>query len=430
MLSCRQAVFALACRDLGWLNSAMTQPDPQLLTSQQAAELLDISLPTLYAYVSRGLLQSQNDGGGRRKLYARQQVEALKAKRDLRRDPAKAVTQSLQWGAPLLDSAVTLIRDGRFYYRGRDACRLARSMTFEALASWLWTEMLGEPLALDWTPFDLAAGNQSLNADWHTLHPCDRLQLQTRWVAAADAVPLQGKTRGMVRRVARLLATWTDVPLLSPSPPSIAARLAHTWGLPADRVAPLLNGVLILCADHELNISSFSARCVASAGTGVYEVVSAGLAALRGVHHGGHADRVEALLHDLMQRDDDEAEREIQDRLNRGEDVPGFSHPFYPAGDPRFTTIRALVLEHADDAAAARALHRIELCRRYTEEPPTLDSGLALVSAALGLPRHSAWLLFALGRTVGWVAHAVEQVQQGRFIRPRANYVGPPLRDD
>lgn len=409
----------------------MTIPDPHLLTSQQAAELLDISLPTLYAYVSRGLLQSQNDGGGRRKLYARQQVEALKAKRDLRRDPAKAVTQSLQWGAPLLDSAVTHIRDGRFYYRGHDACRLARTMTFEALAEWLWAEMLGEPLLLDWTPFDLGDAGLSGHTDWHALHPCDRLQLQTRLIAARDAVPLQGKTRGMVRRAARLLATWTETPVSSLSPPSIAARLAHTWGLETERVTPLLDGVLILCADHELNISSFTARCVASAGTGVYEVICAGLAALRGIQHGGHADRVEALLHDLMGRDDENAEREIQDRLNRGEDVPGFSHPFYPAGDPRFTTIRALVLEHAEDAAAAkRALHRIELCRRYTEEPPTLDSGLALVSAALGLPRHSAWLLFALGRTVGWVAHAVEQVQQGRFIRPRANYIGPPLRDD
>lgn len=408
----------------------MNQADPHLLTSQQAAELLDISLPTLYAYVSRGLLQSQNDAGGRRKLYARQQVEALKAKRDLRRDPAKAVTQSLQWGAPLLDSAVTHIRDGRFFYRGRDACHLARTTTFETLAAWLWGEMLGAPLALDWTPFDLGADGVLPGLDWGALHPCDRLQLQTRLVAAADAVPLQGKTRGMVRRAARLLATWTDTGGATGSPPSLAARLAQSWGLDPERVAPLLDGVLILCADHELNISSFTARCVASAGTGVYEVISAGLAALRGINHGGHADRVEALLHDLMQRDDADAEREIQDRLNRGEDVPGFSHPFYPAGDPRFTTIRALVADHVDDTAAARALHRIELCRRYTEEPPTLDSGLALVSAALGLPRHSAWLLFALGRSVGWVAHAVEQVQQGHFIRPRANYIGPPLQDD
>ncbi|CAM2009508.1 citrate synthase family protein [Acanthopleuribacter pedis] len=405
--------------------------DAHLITSKQAAEMLGISLPTLYAYVSRGLLQSQSDGATRRKLYSREQVTALKDKRDLRRDPAKGVAQSLQWGPPLLDSAVTQIREGRFYYRGRDACLLAETTSFEALTAWLWGELCETPLSLDWSPLEFTAQDRAFLNRYRHLHPCDRLQLQTRLAAAADPVSQQTKTRGMARRAARLLATWTDDGKHGDQPVPLATRLARRWSLPPETTAPLLNAVLILCADHELNISSFTARCVASAGTGVYEIVSAGLSALRGVHHGGFSDRVEALLRDLVLLEPDAAERDIQARLNRGEAVPGFAHPFYPAGDPRFSAIRALVLRHAPDPEAAqRALDRIDLCQRCTEDPPTLDSGLALVSVALGLPPHAAWFLFAVGRTVGWVAHGIEQVNQGRFIRPRANYTGPPIEDN
>jgi citrate synthase len=108
----------------------------------------------------------------------------------------------------------------------------------------------------------------------------------------------------------------------------------------------------------------------------------------------------------------------IANRLRRGETLPGFGHPLYPAGDPR----AALLLKLAG-TGLARALARAgsELLGDF----PNLDFGLVALSRAYGLPRHAPLLLFALARTVGWIAHAIEQCGSGALIRPRARYTGP-----
>jgi citrate synthase len=204
----------------------------------------------------------------------------------------------------------------------------------------------------------------------------------------------------------------------------IAQTLAQSWmpGQPS-KVTRLLNAALILLADHELNVSSFTARCVASAGATPYEVVTAGLAALQGAKHGGTVNRVEALL-DEIQRPANAA-RVLSRRLKRGDDIPGFGHRLYPGGDPRARMLLELMAETISRSPAlslSRAV--IQEAKALIGEEPNSDFALAVLARLLNLPEGYGLGIFALGRTIGWLAHAIEQYQSDRIIRPRARYVG------
>jgi citrate synthase len=196
----------------------------------------------------------------------------------------------------------------------------------------------------------------------------------------------------------------------------LAQRLARGWGTDA---APALAAALVLCADHELNVSAFTARCVASADAGLESVVLAALCALRGRRHGGLTERVEALVDDAER---DGAARAAERALTDDGALAGFGHPLYPAGDPRAAELLLL-------AAGARRDPAVEALRALAADQlgaaPTLDFGLVALSRALDLPRGAAVCLFALGRSVGWIAHALETREDGRLIRPRARYTGP-----
>jgi citrate synthase len=175
---------------------------------------------------------------------------------------------------------------------------------------------------------------------------------------------------------------------------------------------------LVLSAEHELNASTFAARVAASTGADTYAVVGAGLATLGGPRHGGMTDRVEAMLRARM--------RGARPSLD---DAPlGFGHPLYPAGDPRapplLTALRgALPEERAKELAQVFAL--VEAMAARGRPPPSIDVALAATAMALGLEAGLAGVLFALGRTAAWLAHAIEQYEVGEPIRPRARYVGP-----
>jgi citrate synthase len=205
---------------------------------------------------------------------------------------------------------------------------------------------------------------------------------------------------------------------------SLAEALQQRWSPKHPVAARLFNSALILCADHELNVSAFAARCVASAGATPYDVVIAGLAALRGRRHGGHTAHVAALLDEVGRPA--RAGQVVAERLRRDGLLPGFGHHLYPAGDPRGRALLALAASafpRSRPWALARAI-AAEALQRLGEHP-TLDFGLVVLERVLGLPRGAALAIFALGRTSGWIAHALEQYQLGGLIRPRAKYVGP-----
>ena len=111
-------------------------------------------------------------------------------------------------------------------------------------------------------------------------------------------------------------------------------------------------------------------------------------------------------------------------RLARGERLPGFGQPLYPEGDPRATAILAALAQAAPEANAL-AEKAAETGLRLIGRRPNVDFALAAMAIGLGLPRDSALGLFIIGRTVGWIAHAIEQYESGVLIRPRARYLGP-----
>jgi citrate synthase len=189
---------------------------------------------------------------------------------------------------------------------------------------------------------------------------------------------------------------------------NLAAALQRAWVPDKSVVETLLNTALILCADHELNVSAFAARVVASAQANPYAVVQAGLAALQGALHGGHTERVAALLREAESAEG--VRPAVVARLRRGEAIPGFGHPLYPAGDPRGRLLLDLVAEvFGGETAVAMVQELVAVMAEATGQLPTIDLGLVALAHAAGLSPGTPLTLFALGRTAGWLGQAIEQ---------------------
>ncbi|MAU00163.1 MAG: citrate synthase [Anaerolineaceae bacterium] len=399
--------------------------ESNFLTAKEAAAALEITLPTLYAYVSRGLIRSEpGTGKSRARRYRRADVAALQARKALRQNPAQAAESALHWGTPVLASAVTLIEDGRFYYRGRDATELAQTTSFEAVASLLWRDSLD---AADLFPPELPASlQQRMNELQAALQPLPlftRFQVLLPMLVEHDLAAYDLAETAVCQTGARLLhlLTWTVTDAQPQA--NIAAALQQAWAPDQPAVETLLNTALVLCADHELNVSAFTARVVASAQANPYAVVQAGLAALRGALHGGHTERVAALLREAGSADG--VRPMVAARLRRGEIIPGFGHPLYPSGDPRGRLLLDLVAEvFGNKTAVTIAKTLVQVMAEATGQQPTIDLGLVALTHAAQLPIDAPLTLFALGRTAGWLGQAIEQYQEGQLIRPRARYVG------
>jgi citrate synthase len=394
-------------------------PRHSWMSAADASALLGVSRTTLYAYVSRGFVRSQaTPGPSRQRHYSRDDVERLRRRTEERRNPDKAVAHALQWGMPVLESAITLIDGQRLYYRGHDALALARTHSIVEVASLIWT---GRFDALSETPPDptpvrsdhgvpFAARAQSLLAA-ASAHDAAAFDLRPASVAACGWRILHLLTAAATRRNAAAARMLT-----------IDQQLAGAWRIHA-RGTDLLRSALILCADHELNVSSFTARCVASAGSDPYAVVIAGLSALAGPKHGGSGARVEAMLRSV--RGERDLKSALSARLRRGERLDGFGHPLYAGGDPRAVMLMDMLRERYATSAELRFIVKFEAAAAgLIREKPNLDFALAAVGRVLGIPAGSPLMLFAIGRTIGWIGHAIEQYATDHLIRPRAKYVG------
>ena len=370
------------------------------LTAEQAAQRLGISVSTLYAYVSRGMIASEPGGGRRRRLYRESDIEALLARKQERSHTDRLLAGALHWGEPLCESTLTLIHDGRLFYRGRDACHLAREASWESVIELLWGSYNAE--------------RSTLEIEVPQTSPFERFRLTLPWLSQKDERAFDLRPTGMRSTGARILDAMVKFAGGQGDSPSLADRLAQGWA-PGQR--QLLEAALILCTDHELNVSAFTARCVASAGATPYEIVIAGLAALSGHRHGGHCSKVESLLKEVAAGS---ARDVVLRRMKEGLEVGGFSHQLYPQGDPRAECLLQLCPELPEESRSLQ-----EQCSELLGVQPNIDFALVSLCHSLGLPDGSALGLFALGRTVGWLAHALEQVSTGALIRPRAHYTGP-----
>jgi citrate synthase len=420
--------------------------DRRFLSAAQAADALGVTRATLYAYASRGQLHSEPvPGDPKARRYQREDIERLRERKELRRDPARAAERGLHWGSPVLPSGITLIQDGALYYRGQDALTLAEAATLESVAELLWDADGSERGRLFEQPCPLSP-RQLARLRTDTRDPIAILQMALPLASARDSAGHDLRPAAVRRTGARIMRLFTTIvapnALRLARPELVEGRarsgqagkpgatkewihvsLQRAWAPRNPAVADVVRTALILCADHELNVSAFTARCAASAGASPYDTVAAALAALKGNRHGGESARVSALLAEIGSPA--RTRSVVANRLRQGERIPGFGHPLYPAGDPRGATLLRLAERsgHAREWALVRGVRAA--AADLLQELPNLDFGLAAIAHTYRLPEHAPLLLFALGRTAGWIAHAIEQYATATLIRPRARYTGP-----
>jgi citrate synthase len=386
------------------------------IAAGEAASLLGVSRATLYAYVSRGYVRSQASfRSPRERLYSRDDLDRLRRRTEERRAPDKAAARALQWGMPILESSIALIDGRRLYFRGLDAAALARSHSLEEVAALIW---MARPAPVHASP---AAPPMSRTVPGVPFVACAQSMLAA--AATRDPLAMDLRPAGVAATGSRILRLLAKAATGSqPGLVQVHAVLARKWGVSA-RGVDAVRAALVLCADHELNVSSFTARCVASAGSHPYGVVIAALAALEGPKHGGASRRVESMLESM--RGARSLRIALAARLRRGDTIDGFGHPLYPDGDPRARFLLELL---GDRYAKSARFHFVSAFARaaigITGERPNVDFGLAAVAHVLELPPGAPLILFAIGRSVGWIGHAMEQYATGQLIRPRAKYVG------
>ena len=376
-----------------------------MLSTEEAARRLGIKVPTLYAYVSRGLLESHRDPTRRGSLFDLADIEALAARSRGGRQTATRLA-TITTGVTQLDQHLGPI------YRGRLATDLAGGSSFEDVAELLWqTEGGGDWSAPDLGPCSLT---QTLDRMRWALVVCgatDPLRSDLRPVAVARAA--RRATAALTAAVGPAAAGFDDGA-------SVAARLGARLGGSSSAVpTAAVNAALVLMADHELATSTMAVRIAASVRSDPYDALLAGLATLAGPLHGGASQQAYELLA-VAERDG--AARALNDVLREHGRLPGFGHSVYKSGDPRFGALLALAEPLL--GAERRALVREVIALAAAHEVPAANCDLALaaLSWGTGMPPDTGRTIFAVARVAGWTAHYMEELAE-RPLRFRARAV-------
>ncbi|GGP63817.1 citrate/2-methylcitrate synthase [Streptomyces calvus] len=431
------------------------------LSTREAAELLGVKPETVYAYVSRGLLGSRRTPGGRGSTFDAAEVEAL-----ARRNRRGAAGSSADAGRPAGDGSfgggessggsvgtggsvgsggsgglggelsvrtrLTLIGSDRYYFRGVDAVDLATRHTYEEVAEWLWTARLRPGAEFVAPDAPVAVARRAVDALPEHATPTDRLRVAA--IAAATADPL----RFDLSEEAVLGTARTLIPtLVAALPPVVPGRhrdtgpLAHRlWNRLTGREADeaylrVLDTALGLLVDHDLAASTLAVRVAASARAHVYAAVSAGLGVLEGPLHGAASGLAHKLLLEVLDQGD--AAPVIADELRAGRRIPGLGHRLYSGEDPRARALFTL-LDEVPQAAPALAAARdiVATAARDTPLHANVDLALAVLTASSGMPAGAGETIFAVARTAGWIAHALEEYGERPLrMRPSGQYTGP-----
>jgi citrate synthase len=371
------------------------------ITAEEALSLLGTKPQTLYANVSRGRIRAKADPADpRRSLYQADDVKRLSERHAGRRQSAAVAADAIRWGDPVLPTTISTISKERLFYRGRDAVELCEHATLEQVAALLW----------DTESVRVTAGREGHSGS--TRMAVAFAGLAARVMSDLPALRrkpfiLRAEAADVLSTIAMALAPW-------PEPLPLHERLALGWQRP-DAAEPIRRA-LVLAAEHELNVSAFAARVTASSGAALSAATLSGLATLTGPRHGGAWTSVPVLAEKAASVGVREA---IRSMLSSEGVVRPFGHRLYPHGDPRARALMASFEPPPLYASLAEAGEEL------LGEPINIDFALASLAATFKLPEDAPLVIFALSRTAGWLAHAMEQAESGHLIRPRARYAGP-----
>jgi citrate synthase len=366
------------------------------ITRDAVLERLGIRAQSLYAYVSRGRIAASPDPADpRRSLYSAEDVAALASRRGRGRTRSAVASGTISWGEPVLETTISTVAHGRLCYRGCDSVELAANAGLEEAAEIL--------LGARPVPADELPGSRLADA------------FTTLAALVPTASPSYGRSAAaLVEEAAGLVGTMTC------ALGAVPARTAHqgfaaAWGRPAASEA--IRRALVLLADHELNASTFATRVAASTGAPLPACLLAGLSTLSGPLHGAAATAAVRFVRAARAEGPASVVRRY---LADARPLPGFGHPLYLGIDPR----AAAILDSIQLDAQLDELRNAVVAE--TGQEPNVDFAIAALVSVHDLPDDAPIRLFAAARSVGWLAHAIEQVTTGGLIRPRARYIGPP----
>jgi citrate synthase len=450
------------------------------LTAAEAAERLGVKQATLYAYVSRGVLTRTRAANGRGSTFDADEVERL-ARRGRPRRPAGAADIIVESQITEITGDRLRYRghDVIELARTRSFEDVAALLWTGAIPAASTAFPVGEPYsagagagggpaavlpttgATTWQATDaaLAVGRAAQAVLPAGVLPLDRLLVIVAAMAATDPLRLHLEPTAVVATargiVAGMVGCLPPAETAGSTGPGEAGRggsasgaagwggsgsVAGRWGggaggsvaerlwgrLCARRASPALlravEAALILLADHELAASTLAARAAASVRADPYAVVATGLGAIGGALHGGASLGTESLL--AAADGPADVPRVVGELLRRGEKIPGFGHLVYRGGDPRAVVLLDLVRRAAPKSgqlAVAEAV--LAEARRKSLPEPNIDFALATMVRVAGMIRGAGEATFAIARTAGWIAHALE-AYTGTQIRPRAVYTG------
>jgi citrate synthase len=382
----------------------------RMLQSEEAARRLGVKVATLYAYVSRGLLESHPEPSGRRRLFDLADIERLAKRRQGGREVESRLAT--------ITTGVTQLRPDGPAYRGRPATGLAGVMPFEEVAHWLWQSD--------------ADGAVHGGADWSapSLGPCPLTQTndRMRWAlvmcGATDPLRADARPEALARSARRVIAALVDVvgqqhdneAAGAPIAERLASRLV---GDGSSFSATATDAALVLMADHELATSTLAVRVAASVRADLYDALLAGLSTFAGPLHGGASQHAYELL---VAAERDGAKRALNDSLRAQRHLPGFGHMVYTDGDPRFGALIRLVEPLLSDERRGLLHEIMDLADAHQVAKCNCDLALAALSWGTGMAPDTGRTIFAIARVAGWTAHYLEELSE-RPLRFRARAV-------
>lgn len=384
------------------------------IDAEQAAAELGVSVATLYTYISRRGIRSQQVPGTKKRQYWSADIDRLKTRKNKGRPTNNPGSEN--------NSELTLLTPEGPYYRGQSAIELSETQSLEDVAALLWN--IDSNIAFRDTAATAPTELRSLYKVFKHTSIADKAIGILPFVERANPRAFDLSHEGMCRTGADLMR-WYAAILSERETCSSEPLHIQTAALCGgeDDIADLIRRVLVISADHGFGAGTYAIRAVASEGVTPYRSVLSGFAIAPGRRNVlGHRAGIARLLSELDASHD--PEKVLARRMEEGDDLPGFRIPWpYLDGDPRVKRV-------VEDLRRVRGDHpffvKMERTFIYAEQHLGRHPGFGMlndvIARIIGLP--SREFLYPLGRCAGWVAHSIEQYQAGEVEPPVANYRG------